>query len=70
MHTDQTKPKQNISRREIVNQTSYVKVPPEESGWRSVTLDMAPFADRMQIAPGPCWENDIIFMVTSFGTKR
>lgn len=45
--------------------TSYVNVPPEESGRRSVTLDMMPFAERMHTARGPCWENDMIFMVTS-----
>lgn len=45
--------------------TSYVNVPPEESGWRSVTLDITPFAERMHIARGPCWEKDMIFIVTS-----
>lgn len=34
--------------------TSYVKVPPDESGCRSVTLDITPFAERMHIARGPC----------------
>lgn len=34
--------------------TSYVKVPPEESGWRRVTFEITPLADKMQIARGPC----------------
>lgn len=45
--------------------TSYVNVPPEESGWRSVTLEITPLAERMHIARGPCWENDMTFIVTS-----
>ena len=49
-------------------QTSYVKVPPEESGCRRVTFEITPLADRMQIARGPCCENDITFMVTSLRT--
>lgn len=45
--------------------TSYVSVPPEESGWRIVTFEIAPFAEMMQIDRGPCWENEITFIVTS-----
>jgi hypothetical protein len=40
-------------------------VPPEELGWRSVTFETVPFAERMQIALDPLWENDIIFIETS-----
>lgn len=50
--------------------TSYVKVPPEESGCRRVTFEITPFAERIQIARGPCWENDMIFIVTSFSTAK
>jgi hypothetical protein len=47
--------------------TSYVTVPPDEDCWRSVTLDMAPFADITQTARDPCCANDIIFVATSCG---
>jgi len=40
-------------------------VPPEVAVWRSVTFDMAPFAERTQTARVPCRENDIIFDETS-----
>jgi hypothetical protein len=40
-------------------------VPPDEDCWRSVTLDMAPFADITQTARDPCCANDIIFVATS-----
>ena len=33
-----------------------------------VTLDIAPFAVRIQTAQGPFWENDIIFEQTSWKT--
>jgi len=46
-------------------QTSYVTVPPDVEGWRSVTVDTAPLADKMHIALGPCWENATIFVATS-----
>lgn len=40
--------------------------PPELAGWRSVTVDTAPLAERMQTALGPCCENDIIFVAISW----
>lgn len=45
--------------------TSYVKVPPEEPGWRRVTLEMAPLAERMHMALGPFWEKEKILAATS-----
>jgi len=38
----------------ISNRPSYVTVPPEVADCRSVTFDMAPFAERMQTARVPC----------------
>lgn len=35
------------------DRASYVKVPPEEPGWRMVTLETAPFAERIQIPRAP-----------------
>lgn len=49
--------------------TSYVTVPPDVAVWQSVTLDMAPLADKMQTALGPFWGKDIIFNNTSCGDK-
>jgi hypothetical protein len=40
-------------------------VPPEVEGWRSVTFEMAPLADKIQIPRGPCCEKDIILAATS-----
>lgn len=50
-------------------QTSYVTVPPEVAGWRSVTLQMAPFAESIQTVRGPCCENAMIFEATSCQNK-
>lgn len=36
-------------------------MPPPIAGWRRVTLDTAPFADRIQTARGPCCEKAITF---------
>lgn len=44
-----------------INNTSYVTEPPDIAGWRRVTLQMAPFAERMQTVRGPCCEKAIIF---------
>lgn len=49
-----------------IPQTSYVTVPPDVAGWRRVTFDIAPVADKIQTALGPFWENDIIFEDTSW----
>lgn len=49
----------------ISNRPSYVTVPPEVAACRSVTFDMAPFADRTHTPRVPCWENDMIFADTS-----
>lgn len=57
------------NRQAAISQTSYVTVPPDVAGWRRVTLEMAPFADKMQTALGPFWENDIIFADTSWKIK-
>jgi len=46
--------------------TSYVKRPPEEPGWRIVTLEIAPLAERMQIPCGPFWEKERMVAATSF----
>ena len=35
-------------------QTSYVTVPPEVDGCRSVTVETAPLADKIHTALGPC----------------
>ena len=51
------------------NDTSYVKIPPEEPGWRIVTLETAPLADRIQIPLGPFCANDRIFPATSCQVK-
>jgi len=40
-------------------------VPPEVAGWRRVTVETAPFAERMETALGPCCENDMIFVAMS-----
>ena len=40
-------------------------MPPEVAGWRRVTVETAPFAERMQTALGPCCENDMIFVAMS-----
>jgi hypothetical protein len=37
--------------------TSYLKIPPEEPGWRIITLETTPVAERMQTARAPFWEN-------------
>lgn len=50
--------------------TSYVRVPPEEPGWRKVTLEIAPMAERMQMERGPFWENDSILVATSCKQER
>lgn len=50
--------------------TSYVRVPPEEVGWRSVTLEIVPFAERMHIARAPCCEKDMTFIVTSYNSNN
>jgi len=44
-------------------------VPPEELGWRSVTFEIEPLADRTQIARDSCWENERIFIATSWCNK-
>jgi len=49
----------------MLAQTSYVTEPPDVAAWRRVTFDMAPLAERMQIALGPFWENDMILDATS-----
>lgn len=54
----------------IKGQTSYVKVPPEEVGWRRVTFEMVPFAESMHMARDPCWEKDITFIVTSYNNQK
>ena len=41
-------------------------MPPEEPGWRMVTFEIAPLAERMHIPLGPFWENDKIFPATSY----
>jgi hypothetical protein len=48
------------------NRTSYVTAPPEIDVCRSVTLEIAPFADRMHTPRGPCCENDMILDAMSF----
>lgn len=35
-------------------------MPPEVAGWRRVTVETAPLAERIQTARGPCCEKDII----------
>lgn len=45
--------------------TSYVTVPPDIAGWRRVTLQMAPFAERIQTVRGPCCEKAITFAAIS-----
>lgn len=45
----------------ISNRPSYVTVPPDIVGWRSVTLQMAPLAERIHTVRGPCCENAKIF---------
>lgn len=50
--------------------TSYVRVPPEEPGWRKVTLEIAPLAESMQMERGPFWENDSILVATSCKQER
>lgn len=45
-------------------------MPPEEPGWRKVTLDMAPLAERMHIPMGPFWANEKIFPATSWKVKK
>lgn len=45
--------------------TSYVTLPPDDVDWRSVTLQTAPFADRIQIERGPCREKALIFSAMS-----
>jgi len=46
-------------------QTSYVTVPPEVDGWRRVTVDTEPFADKMHTALGPCCANAKSFAAIS-----
>lgn len=50
--------------------TSYVRVPPQEPGWRRVTLEIAPFAESIQIALGPFCEKDRILAATSYKAKE
>ena len=50
--------------------TSYVRVPLDEAGWRRVTFEIVPLAERMQIAQDPCWEKDITFVVTSYNNHK
>ena len=45
--------------------TSYVTVFPEDVGWRSVTAETAPLADKMHTALGLCCENDNMFEAMS-----
>lgn len=47
------------------HQTSYVTVPPNVAGWRRVALQMAPFAERIQMARDPCCEKAIMLDATS-----
>jgi len=54
----------------ISKRPSYVTVPPEVADCRSVTFDMAPFAERMQTARVPCCENDMIFADTSWKANK
>lgn len=46
--------------------TSYVTIPPEVAGWRSVAVHRAPFAEIMHVVRGPCWEKAIILDATSW----
>lgn len=45
-------------------------MPPEDAGCRSVAVEIEPLAERIQIALGPCCENDIIFDDTSCTKNR
>lgn len=45
--------------------TSYVTVVLEDVGWRSVTEETAPLADKMHTALGLCCENDNILEAMS-----
>jgi len=45
--------------------TSYVTMPPEVAGCRSVAVHRAPFAEIIHVVRGPCCEKAIIFDATS-----
>lgn len=40
-------------KKQILGRASYVKIPPEEPGWRMVTFEIAPLAERTHIPRGP-----------------
>ena len=50
---------------QIREHASYVKIPPEEPGWRIVTFETAPLAERTHIPRGPFWAKERIFPATS-----
>nr|ACL52488.1 unknown [Zea mays] len=57
--------KNEPERESISKWPSYVTIPPEVAGCRSVAVHRAPFAEIMHVVRGPCWEKAIILDATS-----
>lgn len=45
---------------DVKNTSNFTRVP-DNTDWRSVTLQTAPFAERIQTVRGPCCEKAVIF---------